>query len=63
MIDYIELIDPPRLVSGIVKEKDSMAGVLEDAQQQNEEVHPDTPHLPPPETIMQKFRLYETRSV
>ncbi|XP_073149173.1 phosphoinositide phosphatase SAC3-like [Henckelia pumila] len=39
-----------------------MADVLEYVQQQNEEGQPDTPHLPPPEAIMQKFRLYETRS-
>ncbi|KAK6147581.1 hypothetical protein DH2020_018493 [Rehmannia glutinosa] len=41
-----------------------MAEELENVQQQQHEVQPHSPpRLPPPEGFMQKFRLYETRSV
>ncbi|KAL8488168.1 hypothetical protein ACS0TY_024452 [Phlomoides rotata] len=39
-----------------------MADVSENVQQQEHEVHPDSPPSPPLEGFMQKFRLYETRS-
>lgn len=39
-----------------------MTDVSENVQQQEQEVHSDSPPSPPPEGFMQKFRLYETRS-
>ncbi|KAG8373872.1 hypothetical protein BUALT_Bualt11G0070500 [Buddleja alternifolia] len=39
-----------------------MADLMENVQQQQQELQPDSPPLPPPEGFMQKFRLYETQS-
>lgn len=56
------MIDSRARGSGI-GEPQPMADVPRNVKQQLQEVQPDSPPPPPHAGFMQKFRLYETRSV